>query len=902
MKEIFSPLKPLFNGFLSFAFILAMLFVLALGAGVATFIEKYYTSDVAKYFVYNAHWYEAVMILLAVSIIGVICRFRLWRKPGMFFLHFGFVVILIGAGLTRYFGQEGILHLAQGETKDYYYSEFPYFTVQSGNFEGKARLEILPIKFNYFNETFKIGGKDFGAKLVSIKQKAAKGYRYFTLQFELSYAGKTQILAIDGNNKAPAQSKEISFDGVPFLISWGQERVALPFKVGLKRFVLDRYPGSQMASSYKSEVEVTDEGGKWDYDIYMNHTLTHKGYKLFQTSYDMNEQGTFLTVNKDPGKIPTYIGYVLLALGFLLGIFSKQSRFMQLRSSLAGRLGALALAAAMFYPSAAALASDNFASDNIEAYKLRSWEHSKKIAALPVQDPSGRIKPLDSVALEVANKLIKKSSIFGLTHTQILLAMMTNPLEWEKNRMIRVSDPAIRKILGLEKDDKYIAFKDVLTERGYVLAPYLQTAHRTPPAKRSVFDKEIIKLDERLNIAFMIYANSLIKIFPKPSSGDDKWYSVQEVMSADWAQNDTDGIKKTIENYFNAIGANDYRAADLALDEMKAYQKKHTPQIVPRASKISAEILSNRINIFEKLTPAYLLLGIFMLFYGLANVFRGKESHALSAILTLGVFVAAVFHTAGLLLRWYISDHAPWSDSYESLIYIAWASVIAGIALFRRYMLVFGASVFLAAIVMFVAHLSWLDPQITNLVPVLKSFWLTIHVSVITASYAFLAIGALLGFITLVLLPLSARAHLRQSTAGLASINEMSLIIGLAMLTVGNFLGGVWANESWGRYWGWDPKETWSMVSIVVYVIILHLRFIPKLNSVFVFSLMSVLGFYSILMTYFGVNFYLTGLHSYAQGEPNKVGIYALFSLFVVAAIALLAYYKKPREHVNSKN
>ena len=224
------------------------------------------------------------------------------------------------------------------------------------------------------------------------------------------------------------------------------------------------------------------------------------------------------------------------------------------------------------------------------------------------------------------------------------------------------------------------------------------------------------------------------------------------------------------------------------------------------------------------------------------------------------------------------------------MIYIAWAAGISGVVFFRKSYLAQSMASFLAGISLFVAHLGFMDPQIGNLVPVLKSYWLNIHVSIITASYGFLGLCFMLGALTLLLFIFRSQKYpeLDRTILTLHTINEMAMILGLAMLTIGNFLGGVWANESWGRYWGWDPKETWALISIVVYIIVLHARFIPKGNNPYVFASLSVIAFYSILMTYFGVNFYLSGLHSYAAGDPLPIPVFLYY--FVAATILLIVF------------
>jgi len=258
-------------------------------------------------------------------------------------------------------------------------------------------------------------------------------------------------------------------------------------------------------------------------------------------------------------------------------------------------------------------------------------------------------------------------------------------------------------------------------------------------------------------------------------------------------------------------------------------------------------------------------------------------------VLLLLVFL---LHTGGLGLRWYASAHAPWSNAYEATVYIAWAAALGGVLLSRQSLWLPSATSLLAAAALFVAHLSGMDPQITPLVPVLKSRWLVIHVSTITASYGFLGLGALVALLSLGLrafAPASASARLRMALAELYSDTTRLLRLGFVLLTIGTMFGAVWANASWGRYWGWDAKETWTLITILTYTVILHLRQVPKLAGEVLFSAASVLGFGSVLMTYFGVNYYLTGLHSYAQGERLSWPPLAYLALAVVIVVIVMA-------------
>jgi cytochrome c-type biogenesis protein CcsB len=280
-------------------------------------------------------------------------------------------------------------------------------------------------------------------------------------------------------------------------------------------------------------------------------------------------------------------------------------------------------------------------------------------------------------------------------------------------------------------------------------------------------------------------------------------------------------------------------------------------------------------------------------------IFREKPLPKFLRITFFGlIFILFVVHTLGLAVRWYISGHAPWSNGFESVVYVAWATMLAGFVFGRKYPMVVGTAAFLSGISLFVAHLSWMSPEITPLVPVLKSYWLAIHVAIITASYGFLGLSMLLGVLALILIVLRNNSNQIRVTGyieQLTTINEMSATVGLYFLTVGTFLGGVWANESWGRYWGWDPKETWALITVVIYSFIVHMRLIPPLKGVFNYNMASILGFASVLMTYFGVNYYLSGLHSYGKGSVDGVNPAVPITFIIFGVLMVWAYIKEAK-------
>jgi cytochrome c-type biogenesis protein CcsB len=272
-----------------------------------------------------------------------------------------------------------------------------------------------------------------------------------------------------------------------------------------------------------------------------------------------------------------------------------------------------------------------------------------------------------------------------------------------------------------------------------------------------------------------------------------------------------------------------------------------------------------------------------------------KKSSVFIKFLGWLLFAGFLFHTSGLGLRWYIAGHSPMSNGYESMIFISWVTLLAGFIFSRKSAFALSATAVLGSMTLMVAHLSFMDPEITNLVPVLKSYWLTLHVSIITGSYGFLGLGAILGLINMILLTLSNKRNIERignTIEELTVINYKTLTLGLYFLTIGTFLGAVWANESWGRYWGWDPKETWSLITVILYSLVIHSRMIPGLKDIYSFNILSLFAFSSVLMTYFGVNYYLSGLHSYAAGDPVPVPSFVYVTVITLAAVSLMAYFR----------
>jgi cytochrome c-type biogenesis protein CcsB len=389
-------------------------------------------------------------------------------------------------------------------------------------------------------------------------------------------------------------------------------------------------------------------------------------------------------------------------------------------------------------------------------------------------------------------------------------------------------------------------------------------------------------------------------MWPKPGDKNHTWAATIDALQS-LPPKESEMVRLMAISYFGSIDeamkSGDWSKADEALARIDKYQRFVGASVYPSDMKANIEILYNKFNIFEQLWPLYFVVGFTLLILSFIKILKPSFKETILTKTSFGLLVLFfIAHTAGLIMRWYIAGHAPWSNGYESMIYIGWASVLAGFIFSRQSVMTMAATSIMTGLILFVAHLNWLDPQVTNLVPVLQSYWLAIHVAMITASYGFLGLGALLGMITLILFILKKphnEKRLNLAIKELNSINEMGLIVGLVLLTVGNFLGGVWANESWGRYWGWDPKETWALVTILVYAVVIHLRMIKGAYTDYIYSVVSLVAFTSVLMTYFGVNYYLAGMHSYAKGDPVPVPDFVPWTYAVIAIIIAFAYPKR---------
>jgi cytochrome c-type biogenesis protein CcsB len=1076
-----------------------MIFFIAIGA--ATIIESVYDIQTAKIMIYNALWFEILLAFLAITLIANIIRYKMYQreKIAMLTFHISFIVILIGAGITRFVSFEGLMVIREGEKADFIYLSDPHlwFRMNDGkmqysfndkkfmseqtnnsfdidvdfpNHKNPVKIEYLDFKKKQIDtllisnkiksHVLDIVGDGKQSKYLSPnsfillgdipisynKKDAAPGIDIYEIngkmmmksKFPLQYLPMTEmkkvregtaqisdsmyknvktdtlvallektLYMVNGqqfvynrriNNakmtKMSSGRKDVGIDvlslkitdgkeskivhlqggigqipttevfqlnGLQYEMEYGSTKKSLPFSIACRDFVLDKYPGSDVASSFASELTILDKDKDFQKDqrVFMNNVMDYEGYRFFQSSYDLddpktpeNEEGTRLSVNYDFwGTNVSYLGYLLMALGMVFTLFAKNGRFKDLlgkiqksrerrESSLLGFiliLSLLSFKAQAQNPTSGKLEgnkiethgnpvddheghnhdeheghdhtdhegheqqieSQAFALPKNPIHRIMSAEHSEEFATLLIQDFKGRIVPAHTVCDELLRKIYGKNKFEDKNAIQTIVSMHMYPDYWMSQKIINVPK-AVREKLNLES---YVSLIDLIDEsRNFKWLDQYNVAHRKLESKRSEFDKKLIKLVDKFQVVNSVIAWQYMKIIPLKNDPDKMWYVPLDM---DLMKKDSLSSRGAL-GYLTALDAactsNSYGEASDKLNSFKKFQRETAGKVAPSEKVISLEVSYNKMNIFKNAMNSYFVLGMLLLTLFFVRIFvkpsikieKRFKIISIPFIVLLGVIF--LYHGYGLGMRWYISDHAPWSNGYEAIVFISWVTVLAGFFFARKNAVVLAGTAILAYFMLFVSDLNLLDPEITPLQPVLKSYWLMIHVAIITGSYGFLGLGAILSLLNLVLYNFRTKNNGQRITAHIGEItavSELTITIGLFMLTIGTFLGGIWANESWGRYWGWDPKETWALVSVLVYAIILHLRYIPALAGRFTFNMMALWGYGSILFTFFGVNFYLVGLHSYAQGEGLAViPSWIYYSVFIAVLFTLVSFIR----------
>jgi len=774
--------------------------------------------------------------------------------------------------------------------------------------------------YNYQGRQFVLKEIKRHAKFMLVKAKVKDtGYDFLTLR--LRDGKKDTVVNIGGGLGNLQRFERFVMNGLTYEIGYGCKEIKMPFQVLCRDFQLDRYPGSNNPSSFASELTIIDKANnkRFDKRLFMNNVIDYEGYRLFQSGYEPDESGTRLSVNHDAwGTNISYVGYLLMTIGMIMSFIAPGGRMREMftqirenakkRSSMNGFLLALALTGATSVFAEQTVPEDHTGHDHATEVDhtghdhgpnddhanhdqaappvvdskpppkgdlyIMTKEHSELAATLLVLDKDGRCVPLHTMSDKILRKIHRGNTYNGYNAVQLLVSMHMYPNYWAKEKIIYISSKGgLRELLGV---DEYATFHDIYDwkTKTFKLESLYNKAHQTLESKRNEQQKQVIKLGEKFEIMLNIFNSdwTYMKMLPIAGEKAEDWKSIlhHDVKSKEFT---------TAIAYLGALNeacmGGDYTLANENLEKLKNLQRTVGGSKMPSERIVKIEVLYNKMDAVKNAAYAYFFLGFFLLLIFLFQTLARERKRRKFLVITEKVLfwstiAVFVFHGVALLFRALISGHEPWSNGYEALVFIAWITVLLGILFARINKVILAGACLMAFFLLFVCTMNILDPEITNLQPVLKSYWLMIHVAIITASYAPLGIASIIGLINLILYTARSKdSHKDVSLMikELTYIAEITITIGVVMLTIGTFLGGVWANESWGRYWGWDPKETWALVAVLAYAVILHLRFIPALKDKFTFSTVAFWGYSTILFTFFGVNFYLVGLHSYANGE-----------------------------------
>jgi cytochrome c-type biogenesis protein CcsB len=997
--------------------ILTTLIIIALAS--ATFIEYYHSTAVAKALIYESILFEIAVFYYAIILIINLFKKDFFQKKkwSTILFHFSILFILLGAGITRYFAQEGTVRIRENKTINSILSRDNYveieindgsnihnittktnitkfskknltenLTIANGNIKIQS-IDYIPnaqaqfiqaqdgvpaifLLFDPSNQAFEIPlmqgdylktnqisiscNKAIPADInirfhnqeiyfrathdVEIRAKNADTTTYYPpgdsvplsydylyiikgidfvmsnympsielnyittddpmyqnyniVQFQIDYNNETEHFYLPQQNNTKGEKLSMEIAGAKIDFSYGAKEIPLPFTLTLNDFILETYSGSQSPSAFISKIKLQDKENNYtsNEEISMNNVLQYQGYRFYQSSYDKDLKGTILSVNYDPWGIRiTYIGYFLLFIGIVLSLLNPHSIFQKRIKSLRKKTFILLLFTIF---TTTTLSAQNQGSATEPVNKEVATEFGKIL----VQDHQGRIKPINTFSLELIRKISAQTSYLENNADQFHLGMLMQPEAWQHEAIFHVKNPEIKEYL--EMQGEHISFYDFFLSGNpdlYKLKPLLDEAYSKPVDQRNKMNKEVIDLDERVNIFLMIQSGLYLRVFPHPTYDTLPWLT-----PIDNPQNmkpiDSLFLREVFPIAIQSLYKGETTTAKSMFEGIQEYQEKYGGDAIPTRNQIKAEIFYNTYRPFGVLAIAYALLGIFLLALVIYHRFKQDK------IVQIGIHVfkytlvlAALIHLLAFSMRWYIGGHPPFSSGYESILFVSLSIILVSMFFIRKQVIVMAIAAIMSALSLLVAHLSWMNPEITNLIPVLQSPWLTIHVAVIMIAYALFGITVLISFTNILLanfLLEQNKKRIKTFFDELSLINKIILTPAVYLLAAGCFLGAIWANEAWGRYWSWDPKETWTLITILVYSVLAHAQYIKALKNNYIFNVFTLFAFSFILMTYFGVNYFLGGMHSYAGGEMQALPRWWWFVLSVIVLLVAYGGYK----------
>ena len=676
-----------------------------------------------------------------------------------------------------------------------------------------------------------------------LARKMWKRFTVFLLHLSLlvilAGAGITWFTAIKGKMQVP-QGEAVNV----FTTTDGKQHT-LPFRLTLRSFDIQTYPGTPAPMDFVSHVTVNDGGRDVAGTVSMNNVFQHRGYRFYQSGYDAEGRGAIFTVAHDPWGIGvTYTGYGTLLVAMIAVLLDRKTAFRTLL-----RHPALQRSAAI-----AALIISGIATANALPQTLPR-NVADEMGNLYILH-NDRICPFQTFARQFTAKLYGKPTYKGLTAEQVACGWIFYYDAWKDEPMIKVKNGNVRHLLGI--DGRYASLEDFYRTVSSGAMQHAIDSLQTADDQATI--RALGEADERYQIANMVAAGTMIKLFPLNHQGRLEWYSHG---SLDIPHDIDDGkwlfMRSGMDYLYEMVAAQDWNGASQFIAKLKKYQVKECGSALPSEARFKAEKLYNGMDWDRPLAMTLATLGIVLFVITCRCVARSRQLPRWASLAATIVLVLSMLYlTTALILRWFISGHVPMSNGFETMQFMAWATMLLSLLLARRSMLVLPFGILTAGLALMVATFGESNPQITQLMPVLASPLLSIHVAVIMIAYSLLAFLMLGGVMAVIL---------RRDQAVVERLHVVGQILlypAVFLLTIGVFIGAVWANVSWGTYWSWDPKEVWALITLIIYAMPLHGQSLPLLRKPLFFHVYCIIAFLSVLITYFGVNFILGGMHSYA--------------------------------------
>lgn len=636
----------------------------------------------------------------------------------------------------------------------------------------------------------------------------------------------------------------------------------LPFELRLESFDVKYHDGTRAEADYVSRFTITDGGATQRAEVSMNNVWKYRSVRFYQSSYDPDMRGSILALNSDPWGIPvTYAGYALLFLSLVWLLVDPKGAFRRLFKSDMMRRGVLSVMAVCAMSQAAGAAN------------TLPRETADRLGRLNILY-NDRVCPLQTFAVDFTKKLCGSARYGDYTPEQVLAGFIFYGDEWSVEPIIRVKNGPLRDALQLPGRCSVNTFFNQVMG-GYILGPYLNEYYHGHNDK---FHKQVADIDDRLMMVMELRRGTLLRVFPFTSGGKTTWYSPTENITDTLVD---EAHRKYMQNVFSLIYgevlAGSYGNVDKILDKMLKYQQLNGGSSLPSAAQVKAERLYNAIPFATILFMVNLTLGVVLLIIGLIRLIRPVKTDKpdrpdktlLRAVPVVGgalLGLSLLALTACIALRWIVGGRVPMANGYETMLLMAWFVMVLALVAARRFRIALPFGFLMSGFFLLVSHINQMDPQITHIMPVLSSPLLSVHVSVIMMSFALLSLTFICGLTAIILRLVRGRnaVELDGQLDSLALLSRLLLYPALTLLGVGIFVGAIWANVSWGAYWSWDAKEVWGLITLMVYAVAAHAASVPFLRRSMGYHIFMTLAFLTLVMTYFGVNYFLGGMHSYA--------------------------------------